>query len=67
MMVVLPLFDFHPVEEVFLDSLTVSVSAQDDIVAHGKVHMRLSPSHKVSSRLPLKQCQVIFWLNTDRS
>ena len=46
---------------------SVSVSAQDGIVALGKAHMRSAPSLSSLPKVALETVPIFVWLNTDRS
>ena len=48
-------------------SVSVSASAQDGIVALGKVHTRSVPSLSSLPKVALKTVPIFAWLNTDRS
>ena len=46
---------------------SVSVSAQDGIVALGKAHTRSAPSLSSLPKVALETVPIFVWLNTDRS
>ena len=48
-------------------SVSVSVSAQDGIVALGKAHTRSAPSLSSLPKVALETVPIFVWLNTDRS
>ena len=48
-------------------TVSVSVSAQDGIVALGKAHTRSAPSFSSLPRVALETEPIFAWLNTDRS
>ena len=48
-------------------SVSVSVSAQDGIVALGKAHMRSAPSLSSLPKVALETVPIFVWLNTDCS
>ena len=48
-------------------SVSVSVSAQDGIVALGKAHTRSVPSLSILTKVALETVPIFVWLNTDRS
>ena len=50
----------------FLISVSVSVSAQDGIVALGKAHTRSAPSLSSLPKVALETVPIFVWLNTDR-
>ena len=54
-------------ERVNTVSVSVSVSAQDGIVALGKAHTRSSPSFSSLPKVALETVPIFVWLNTDRS
>ena len=47
--------------------VSVSVSAQDGIVALGKAHTRSAPSLSSLPKVALETVPIFVWLNTDRS
>ena len=47
-------------------SVSVSVSAQDGIVALGKAHTRSAPSLSSLPKVALETVPIFAWLNTDR-
>ena len=49
------------------EKVSVSVSAQDDIVALGKAHTRSAPSLSSLPKVALETVPIFVWLNTDRS
>ena len=49
------------------DSVSVSVSAQDGIVALGQAHTRSAPSLSSLPKVALETVPIFVWLNTDRS
>ena len=49
------------------NSVSVSVSAQDGIVALGKAHTRSAPSLSSLPKAALETVPIFVWLNTDRS
>ena len=49
------------------ESASVSVSAQDGIVALGKAHARSAPSLSSLPKVALETVPAFAWLNTDRS
>ena len=51
----------------FQFSVSVSVSAQDGIVALGKAHTRSAPSLSSLPKVALETVPIFVWLNTDRS
>ena len=48
-------------------AVPISVSAQDGIVALGKVHMLSAPSLSCLPKVALEAVSIFAWLNTDRS
>ena len=60
-----PAFSGHP--EKMKVSVSVSVSAQDGIVALGKAHTRSAPSLSSLPKVALETVPIFVWLNTDRS
>ena len=48
-------------------TVSVSVSAQDGIVALGKAHTRSAPSLSSLQKVALQTVPIFVWLNTDRS
>ena len=50
-----------------LSGVNFSVSAQDGIVALGKVHTRSSPPLSSLPKVALETVPIFAWLNTDRS
>ena len=50
---------------IMIDS--VSISAQDDIVALGKVHTLSAPYFSSLPKVALETVPISVWLNTDRS
>ena len=48
-------------------TVSVSISAQDGIVALGKAHTRSAPSLSSLPKVALKTVPIFVWLNTDRS
>ena len=55
------------VVELCLCTVSVSVSAQDGIVALGKAHTRSAPSLSSLPKVALETVPIFVWLNTDRS
>ena len=49
------------------NTVSVSVSAQDGIVALGKAHTRSAPSLSSLPKVALETVPIFVWLNTDRS
>ena len=49
------------------DQFSVSVSAQDGIVAHEKAHARSAPSLSSLPKVALETVPTFVWLNTDNS
>ena len=47
--------------------VSVSVSAQDGMVALGKAHARSAPSLSSLPKVAIKTVPIFAWLNTDRS
>ena len=47
--------------------VSVSVSAQDGIIALGKAHTRSAPSLSSLPKVGLETVPIFVWLNTDRS
>ena len=65
-----PVLSSKSVRSLFTVSVSVSVSAQDGIVALGKAHYALPPPVRllaVSPRFALETMPIFVWLNTDRS